>query len=317
MRGPSRSGAARLLTRDLVLGILIVALAAGVCIMLGLWQFHRFEERRDRAAVIEAQQSADPQPLAAVLPTPDASLPAREDWAPVELHGSYCTAQDCVLYVRNRVLGGRTGFWQLVPFRTEDERTLLIVRGWVDMAAAESVPQDPPAVPAGPMTVRVQLRPAEGVLADRSNPDGQVQTVSPAEIGEAVSEQLPGLTLGAYGVLREEDPAGDLPMALERPDTSLGPHLSYAFQWWIFAAFFPIGLVVLTRRRLAEERELEAGGADEVSASDETAGSSAGLAQAPTASGHGARRSPRSRPSSRRRSRDEEEEDALIDQQQP
>src|SRR5699024_567376 len=67
---------------------------------------------------------------------------------------------------------------------------------------------------------------------------------------------------GAFGELAAEEPAVDRPAALPSPDTSLGPHLSYAFQWWVFALFFPGALVYRTRRQLqdlaAEEREARA-----------------------------------------------------------
>ncbi|MGQ4497135.1 SURF1 family protein, partial [Dermabacteraceae bacterium P13101] len=70
------------------------------------------------------------------------------------------------------------------------------------------------------------------------------------------------------------------PRPVPKPDTSLGPHLSYAFQWWIFALFFPGALIYAGRRNLQEQ------------------------SAAPVA--------PRPKPRSQRR-RDEDEEDAILD----
>ena len=65
------------------------------------------------------------------------------------------------------------------------------------------------------------------------------------------------LVAQAYGELAAEDPAGPRPAALPSPDTSLGPHLSYAFQWWIFALFFPGALIYRTRRLFQDVAEDE------------------------------------------------------------
>ncbi len=71
---------------------------------------------------------------------------------------------------------------------------------------------------------------------------------------------------------------------LELPSTDLGPHLSYAFQWWVFAAGALVGAVILLRR---DEPAPDCG-----------------------------RRPPPPRPAPRRRGRAEEEEDALLDAQE-
>src|SRR5699024_12322771 len=100
---------------------------------------------------------------------------------------------------------------------------------------------------------------------------------------------------GAYGELAAQDPEAPRTQSLPEPDTSLSPHLSYAFQWWLLALFFPGALIYRTRKTMQEEIE------------DQHAGSTGGKA------------TPRSRPRARtrRRSRDEAAEDALIDAPHP
>ncbi len=319
---------------------MIALLACGICVGLGLWQFGRFEGKRDRAAVIEANYAAEPAALEDVLPHPHDVLRPEQDWTVVTLHGSYCTEPACDLYVRNRPLSTVVGFWQLVPFTDDAGRMILVVRGWVDMDQQRSIPAMKPPLPQGPTTVTVRLRPAEGVLRGRSNPEGQVQTVSPPEVAEILGLDESQLVTGAYGVMATEDPGPAPPQPLEKPDTSLGPHLSYAFQWWIFAAFFPLGFALLTRRRIREDAEEHAaavpGGAcrgsavsaqDAETANDSTptqgdasaaSGESEPTQQSATPQRPGPRRPHSTRPAStrrRRRTQDEEEEDALIDQQ--
>lgn len=278
-----------LLSRDTLIGAAVVLLAMAICVGLGLWQFGRFEDRRDSAQTVEANYHAEPVALDDALATPQTPLANEDDWTPVQLQGSYCTDADCVLYVRNRTLSGSVGFWQLVPFRADEGTTLLVVRGWVESHAEESRPADPPAVPEGELTITTRLRPAEAVLEGRDNPAGQAHSVNPTQL----AEQLPGsdteLLTEVYGELAAEEPSAPRPQALPAPDTSLGPHLSYAFQWWIFALFFPGALVFRTHKVMQEAIE------------DEENGEGLGTAR------------PRAPVRTRRRSQDEEEEDALID----
>src|SRR5699024_10945473 len=180
-----------------------------------------------------------------------APLAPSDEWTPVTLHGSYCADDDCVLYVRNRQLSGRVGFWQLAPFRTEDGTTILVVRGWVPSGGEDSQPADPAPVPEGDRTVTVRLRPAEPVL-DREPPPGQTHSVNPGQSAGLMGLEDPDLVTGAYGELVSEEPSAERPAALPSPDTSLGPHLSYAFQWWVFALFFPGALIYRTRRQFQD-----------------------------------------------------------------
>ena len=298
-----------LFSRETLLGLVAVLVLAGVCVLLGLWQYGRYEDRRDEAAVVETNYEADPVALDAVLPDRQEPLPAEHTWAPVTLEGSYCSDPDCVLYVRNRQLSGEVGFWQLVPFRAEDGTTLQVVRGWVPQATGGSAPDESAAIPDGDLTITVRMRHAEPVL-DREPPPGQTHSVNPRQSAGLVGLDDSELVAQAYGELAAEDPAGPRPAALPSPDTSLGPHLSYAFQWWIFALFFPGALIYRTRRLFQDVAEDERRQQDPERA--ETADTAPAPRPGPTID-HRPRRAVRAR----RRGQDEEEEDALIDQQAP
>ena len=47
--------------------------------------------------------------------------------------------------------------------------------------------------------------------------------------------------------------------ALDPPETSEGPHLAYAFQWFLFACLALGGYVVLARREAADRRAAASG----------------------------------------------------------
>ncbi|ASK64572.1 hypothetical protein CFK39_00480 [Brachybacterium avium] len=307
-----------LLSRETLLGLVGVLVLAAVCVMLGLWQFGRYEGRVEQAAVIRANYEAAPVSLGQALPDLTAALPVADEWTPVTLHGSYCATEDYVLYVRNRQLSGRVGFWQLAPFRTDDGETLLVVRGWVPSDSGSSQPEDPAPVPDGEITVTVRLRPAEEVL-DREPPPGQTHSVNPRQSAGLMGLDTTDLVTGAYGELATEEPAADRPVALPYPDTSLGPHLSYAFQWWLFALFFPAALVYTTRRKLRDAAAEEQHEQAEATAQDGAVESDPDHQAGTTARtiGRTTDHRPRRTVHARRRGQDEEEEDALIDQQRP
>lgn len=295
-----------LLTRPWLLAALGVLAAMAACILLGLWQFHRYEERSARADRIEANYAAPPVPLTQVLPDPTSGLPTSAQWRTVEVTGEYVTDPEHVLYVRNRTFHGEVGFAQLVPLRTPGG-TIMVARGWLPTAATKSTPLSPPDPPDGERTVVLRLRPTEPVLPDRRNPPGQIQSIAAEEFAPLEADLGPLFT-GAYGELASEDPdPGQGLTAFERPDTSLGPHLSYAVQWWAFALFFPAAWVVRARRALSEQPD-----ADPVrAATAPPAGTATGSRT--TARAGADRPRPTGAPARRRRSRDEEEEDALVE----
>ncbi|GAA4527314.1 SURF1 family protein [Brachybacterium paraconglomeratum] len=320
-----------LFSRETLLGLVAVLLLAAICVMLGFWQFGRYENRRDEAAVVHANYEAAPVALDQVIQDPKAPLSATDVWTPVTLHGSYCTDSECVLYVRNRQLSGVVGYWQLVPFQADDGTTLLVVRGWVPQEPDSSAPAQIAPVPDGELTITARLRTAEPVL-DREPPPGQTHSVNPPQSAGLMGLPDQGLVTGAFGELAAEDPAAERPASLPSPDTSLGPHLSYAFQWWIFALFFPAALIYRTRqlfRELAEdeERELASGAEQPEDASaaprpphdhdEEAEQGSSTTAALPRPSRRSTEHRPRRAIHARRRGQDEEEEDALIDQQAP
>ena len=258
------------------------------CAFLSNWQFSRNEERSAQLALVAQNYDAAPVPLAELVAAGD-SLDPQDEWRPVALTGRYLS--DDQLLVRNRPHGGTSAFEVLVPFRLGDGRVLLVDRGWVPPGEDQPEPDAVPAPPSGEVTVTVRLRPGEAIPASgRSAPDGQVPTINLSLAADAVSSATAdAMELSAYGVLVSEDPAAEnTPNALESPSEDPGPHLSYAIQWILFAAmgFIFIGYVIRTERRHRRE--------DAEDAAD----------QRPDAPDAG---------SPRRRDRDAEDEDALLD----
>lgn len=259
-------------------GYVAVAIVFAIaCGFLSNWQFARGAERTAQLELVEANYDADPVPLADLIGS-DGELDAGDTWHPVVLTGEYLAGEQ--LLVRNRAHGGTSAFEVLVPLRTDDGRVFIVNRGWVPPGADQPEPDEIPAAPAGEVTVVARLQPGEPApRSGRSAPAGQVPTIDLDAIAGTIGE--PATVTGAYGLLVSEDPEpATRPSAPRPPSEDPGPHLSYAIQWILFAVmgFAFIWYMIRTELRHRKEDAAE-----------------------------------RAAAASRRRDRDMEEEDALID----
>ncbi|GGI06768.1 SURF1 family cytochrome oxidase biogenesis protein [Isoptericola cucumis] len=299
---PSAPPAPRTRRQWVTLGVAAVLLAA-LCVLAAVWQWHRYTDREAQIDLVEANYAAEPAPLGDLLAAPGTTLADADVWHPAVATGTYRT-QDTVL-LRNRPVGGKPGFHVLVPFETtagDGSRLVLVVdRGFVPQGDDAASPSSVPAPPEGEVEVVMTMR-ADEPSSGRGAPAGQVQAINTDQVlaaGADGAAWADGATAVAYGQVRTEDPApGQVLGALPEPDTSPGSHLSYAFQWCIFALGAVGGYVVLWRR---ETRPATVTAGDLIAA-DRPDGEGDGT----TGAAVRARRAPRRR-------LDEDYEDALVD----
>jgi cytochrome oxidase assembly protein ShyY1 len=239
----------RLVTPRWLGAILLAVLAAFVCYHLGWWQYHRHEAKVERNALLDAHYRADPVPVGSVLT--GSPLPAEAAWTRVGAHGTYVAGP---LFVRGRPLDGAVGYEVLWVLRPDDGGGDVVVdRGWVpqDAAGAERLPSVPPA-PTGPVTV---IGWAHGGEEERSavSSNGSLASIDVAQVASATGTR----PLDGYVQLQSETlPDGSSPprpQPLGDPDRDLGPHLAYAYQWWLAMAvgFVLVGFGVRREERLA------------------------------------------------------------------
>lgn len=278
----------------------VAILFAIACAFLSNWQFSRNAERSEQLELVANNYDAAPVALGDLLAA-GAELTPSDEWRPVRLEGRYLADEQ--LLVRNRAHGGSAAYEQLVPFRLDDGRTLLVDRGWLPPGNSQSLPDDIPDPPSGEVTVEVRLRPGEAApTSGRTAEAGQVPTIN---LG-LVAEQTGPLEPGAYGLLMSETPApATAPLTVDPPSNDPGPYLSYAIQWILFAlmGFGFITYVIVSERRLRRE-DAEDDDDDVVPAA------------APVRAGEGRRRvDPVALHRSRKlpRDRDADDEDALLD----
>lgn len=219
--------------RYLVLAIVFAIVCVGLC----LWQLDRRNTALEELARLDNNYSADPIPLDEALPELD-SFDLSQKWTPVTMTGTYLSADE--LLVRNRPYNSGPGFEVLTPLLLSDGSVFIVDRGGLPTGREQDSPDEIPAAPAGEVTVTVRLKPGEPSLPGRSAPAGQIATIQLDDIADMLDEPV---YTGAYGLMADEDPApAERPLAATKPARDEGPHLSYAFQWLVFALFGFLGL---------------------------------------------------------------------------
>jgi cytochrome oxidase assembly protein ShyY1 len=243
-------------------------------IVAGRWQFGRYEVRAEAVRAFEAAANVPPAPLTEVLAS-EGSLDDAE-WRSVTARGTFDAGSLTAL--RGRSVESTAALHYLAWLVTSEGPVLVDV-GWVPRDSAADI-----ALPLGSVEIEGVLRSQEA--DDGRRGDGATRIVAaqlpppPADAGPPVS---------GYMMLREPCvDAGCLGTSLKPaplPQLSLGPHLSYAYQWWLLALLAPFAAVYLVRRDARLELESRGQGA-------------------PTATNHERKRS-------RKQLTDEEVEDAL------
>ncbi|MCL4367805.1 MAG: SURF1 family protein [Actinobacteria bacterium] len=228
----------RLTKRQWAFAALFV-IAAAVCVRLGFWQMDRLSQRRATNARIEARMGAQPLRLSGA----NASAADLEFRRVVAL-GTFDPAHSITL--ANRARNDEAGVHLVTPLRLEGtDLAVLVDRGWIP--AADSARQAWARYDVtGPVEINGIARasspePGWSLLADPTRGPGATPLDSWRVLNiDAIQTQIPYRLLPvAIEVTGDPQPGSPWP----DPDIDLtdGPHLSYAVQWFSFAAIALIG----------------------------------------------------------------------------
>ena len=224
---------------------LAAALSVAATLALGAWQLSRAEGKRALQAQIDAQRQ---------LPALEAS--ALSSGAPlhrlVTVRGTWL-AQHTV-FLDNRQMQGRPGFFVLTPLRIEGgDRTVVVQRGWVprnftDRNALPAVP-----TPDGVVSVTGRIAPPPARLYEFAGAQtGPIrQNLDLATFAAELKRPLLDLTVVQTGGADD-----GLQRQWGEPATGVEKHLGYAFQWFGLAALITILYVwfQIVRRVHAQHR---------------------------------------------------------------
>lgn len=220
----------------------LTLLGVALFVMLGRWQWHR-------AAQATALQQAFLQGSGAEADLADQPTGALPRYSGVQAHGRYDSGHQFLM--ENISHDGNPGYDVLTPLMLADGRTLIVNRGWIPLT--ESRRQLPDVrvseAPATPVSGRLDTLPRPGISLGHAPPAANAPwprlTSFPtmADLSAALGRPLEPQELlldarAPFGYVRDWQPPGMSP----------AQHLSYAIQWWAFAAV-AAGLYVGLNRR--------------------------------------------------------------------
>ncbi|MFM8766827.1 MAG: SURF1 family protein [Rubrivivax sp.] len=251
-----------MLNRRLVV-LISAVLTAGITARLGFWQLDRAAQKSALQAAVESRQQ--------LPPLKPEELPANEKTLQESLHRQITLqgvwAPQHTVYLENRQMQGRPGFFVVTPLLLPDGDAVLVQRGWLPRDLRDRTRVQAPATEAGAtrLLARIALPPAR--LYDfGGTASGPIR--QNLDVGVFALET--GLKLRPLSVLElDEAPvatAGQPPRpdkllrAWPLPASDIHKHHGYAFQWFAFSAL-TIALYVWFQILRPRRRGAPAGGA--------------------------------------------------------
>ena len=214
-----------------------------VMVNLAFWQLRRHDERVTFNEAVRSRSLEAPRGVDELL-----ALGTDLEWYLLSATGRYLPEEDLLLV--NLSQDGRAGVDPLGALQLADGRILIVNRGFIPLSEAV------PSPPAGEVTVVGRVRATQehkrGALGD--SPTGELREVQRIDL-DRIAKQMPGTVIPVYIDLLQSEPA-DSPILsrIAEPTLTLGPHLSYTVQWFVFSACALAAWGFIVRRTLAAAR---------------------------------------------------------------
>jgi surfeit locus 1 family protein len=221
------------MTSQRILILLATLLAFASTTSLGLWQLSRAAQKTQMARQLEERRQLPPIALSGQEDASQAELLVDR---PVSLRGQWLSAK--TVYLDNRQMEGRPGFWVMTPLKLEGSNVAVMVqRGWVVRNYQDRTSLPNIDTPIGSIQLTGRMATHAAKLLDLGAGDGgQIRqnldlNAYALEIGEKL---LPMVVL-------QTGPDGD-GMKRQWPavDTGVDKHHGYAFQWFGLSALWVI-----------------------------------------------------------------------------
>lgn len=222
-------------------------------------QAYAEQEQREQVAAANLAEDAPAVAIVDVVPLGQA-LPVDAVSRPVTTTGVYDVSQ--TLLLPGRELDGQPGWHVVTPLVAEDGSITPVLRGWV------ANPADPGVVPpAGEVSIRGSVQALE---TDQDAAVDPTVALADGELAALTSVALfrtypypPATIRQTQVVLIDEEPStADAPTLVPAGDAaprqvgvSAWRHLSYAWQWWLFAAAAVVFWGAFVRAGIREQRE--------------------------------------------------------------
>lgn len=213
--------------------VLVAALVAVVVTArLGVWQLDRAAQKTALQRAIDERAALPPLAGDALAVSADAA--AAQHHRRVVLRGRWLSEH--TVYLENRQMDQRPGFFVVTPLRLADGSAVLVQRGWLPRDAQDRTRIAPVRDDVGELELVGRIAP----------PPARLYEFDPAATGrirqnlepEAFARET-GLALRPLSVLQLDSPAFDgdgLRRQWPLPAVDVHKHYGYAFQWFALAA---------------------------------------------------------------------------------
>ncbi|HET9976889.1 MAG TPA: SURF1 family protein [Burkholderiaceae bacterium] len=212
---------------------------------LGFWQLERGAQKAALRAAIDAR--AKLPPLAA-LEGDAAALQHRR----ITLAGRWSAAH--TVYLDNRQMDGRPGFYVVTPLVLADGRAVLVQRGWVARDLNQRTRLPALTTPADVLRIEGRIAPPPARLYDFAG--GEAGRIRQNLDLDAFARETGLRLVPGLSVLQTDAPsAADAPLRRDwpAPGSGVAKHHGYAFQWFglsaLVAALYVWFQVIQPRRR--------------------------------------------------------------------
>lgn len=256
---------------------LLVIAGVFVLIQLGLWQLDRLDQRRAYNQRVAERWQQEPfdvniQPIPGDL--------TELEFRRVQAQGEFDYSEQIVLTGQSR--DGAPGVTLVTPLVLDDNRAVLVARGWVpyNQSQPEFWPQfeEPEGVPVIGLIQESQTLPNGSLPPVPDTPQVEWFTLNI----DAIQPQIPYELLPVFILQLPEEgrPYTALPYREEPLRLDEGSHFSYAIQWFMFSVILGVGYLFFVQSQETRERRL-AGESSPTEAQPE-----AELNSVPTQEGH-------------------------------
>lgn len=226
--------------------LIATVIVCAIGISLGNWQLRRAGEKQVLQQDMLTRASFDPLNANTMAP---GVMP--EEFRRVTADGEFL--QDWAVYLDNRPVHGKSGFYLLMPFRlAASGQTVLVLRGWLPRDTRDPARLPTLSLPPSPVHLEGRVRHSAGKLMQLGEPvelrPGAI--VQNAEVADfARASKLP---LHTFIIEQTSDTGDGLVRDWPLPSTGIDTHRGYAFQWYALSAAALIFFLVTGFRRASK-----------------------------------------------------------------
>lgn len=211
-----------------------------LCVRASIWQFDRYQIRHESNQLIQHNLS---KPV--IGESQLANNPSSIAWRTITITGAFVPKNE--ILVRGRYHQDVYGYAVVTLFRSESGKYYWVDRGWVRAGADAKTAPATQAVTGEQLSItgRVRVesleRQVSGALFALSNGRGT------STLAHWNQEKSIGTQPVYIDLIKTSNSKFNPAFPSEVPTLSDGPHLSYSFQWLLFAGFVIFGWVLIMR----------------------------------------------------------------------